>query len=719
MIASGVRWFRPLCLLLLLLISPVAVISAPEIREPLLHCEEVRALTRERAATGLPVRLRGVVTFAFLESDGAFVLNDESAGVYVARAQDGGLPAPQKDIAVSLKPGMLLEVIGVSGRGAYAPQVYPQSIRVLGDAPLPPGSPTELTDLLGGHLDCQRARIRGVVQRVERRQRAPNVRLELGTRGGHLAVFLMDPAGIDLDHIVNTEVEVTGVVFSFFNERGELIGANVQIRGKEDLIVIAPAPVETATEVATAIDQLKAFSPSSPSRHRSRIVGTVTVHQPGSLLYVQDGRRGIRVNTRSEERFLPGDRVEVLGFPEVRGCYAEMCEASVKKIGVAPLGEVREVTRAEVLTRRKGGEPTPLPDLDGSRIALRASIKKVESSDQNGWRIYLDCDGHTILANLLNNEPSDAFAKLEAGSEVRVTGVCVVQLNTSWPASDWTFPQDFKLMVHSPADFAILRAPSWWTMPRILVALGVAGGSAVLALIWVAALRRRVATQTAVIREQAVRQTLIEDRSRMARELHDTLEQELMGLSLQLDAVSDSLPGAPEDVRQALESAQSLLKYTRTEARRSIWDLRALALEENDLAAALRWSAACMSPPNGAKIQVETLGNPRRLPARVEAALLRVGNEALTNALKHARAQSIVIQIVFGDPVELRVTDDGIGFSQDASQFRAAGSFGIIGMRERVRRIGGVFQIQGAHTRGTELFVSIPLETLEEAITAQ
>jgi signal transduction histidine kinase len=203
-------------------------------------------------------------------------------------------------------------------------------------------------------------------------------------------------------------------------------------------------------------------------------------------------------------------------------------------------------------------------------------------------------------------------------------------------------------------------------------------------------------------------QAVLTERSRVARELHDTLEQGLAGISLQLEAVAGSLDGSPDHARRSLDVARQMLRYSQEEARRSVMDLRAQALESRDLAGALIDLAQQMTEAAGAVAHVTVEGTRRRLDASVEHHLLRIGLEALTNALKHSGGRQIGIVLRFGpDAVDLHVEDDGSGIVLGLDHL-AGGHFGLLGIRERVDKLGGVFNLTGAPGAGTLLTVTVP-----------
>ena len=308
-----------------------------------------------------------------------------------------------------------------------------------------------------------------------------------------------------------------------------------------------------------------------------------------------------------------------------------------------------------------------------------------------------------------------AVVDLPPGSVVRLTGICLNKRpEGSWAAFESGLydtlvrPQrpTFRLLIATAADLQVVRPPDWWTPARIWMALGALALAALAILGWNVSLRRRIAAQTEIIRAHAAREAVHEDRTRIARELHDTLEQELTGIAVQLDAVSDRLPESPPAAANALSTARALLRHTRTEARRSVWDLRAALLDEGDLASAVRATARHLD--GGPGIHVEVAGEPRRLAAAVENNLLRIGTEAMTNAVKHAQARRIDVRLEFSaNDVALEVRDDGCGFDASRSTTLAAGHFGWLGIRERAERIGGTLVVHSAPGAGTRVSVRV------------
>jgi signal transduction histidine kinase len=264
-----------------------------------------------------------------------------------------------------------------------------------------------------------------------------------------------------------------------------------------------------------------------------------------------------------------------------------------------------------------------------------------------------------------------------------------------------------QVALRTPDDMRVVKPAPYWTTERLQWLAGIVLAGLLLAAAWIALLRRQVAKQTALIKTKVARETLQEERARMARELHDTLEQQLTGLSLQLDTAGDTLGESPEVAQRALAAARGLLKHTRVEARRSIWDLRPSALEDGDLLAAMRESLSHASPGARPEIIVEASGTVRRLPAAMESGLLRIATEAVTNAVKHAQATRVNVKLTYApDTVEMIIRDDGCGF--DATAAPGSGRFGLTGMRERAARMNARLQLASQYGHGTTLTLTVP-----------
>ena len=201
---------------------------------------------------------------------------------------------------------------------------------------------------------------------------------------------------------------------------------------------------------------------------------------------------------------------------------------------------------------------------------------------------------------------------------------------------------------------------------------------------------------------------ILDERNRIAREIHDTLAQGFTGIVLQLEAAEQSMFEAPQHAATHIDSAKRLARESLNEARRSVWALRPGQLEQRDLAEAIRREAELLASEGSVSTRYHVTGTRRRLPVEVEGTLLRICQESLTNIRKHASAHHADVELVFGDDViTLHVHDDGVGFDPEMPR---NGSFGLIGIDERARQCHGGARVTSAPGKGTHIEVEIPVE---------
>lgn len=205
---------------------------------------------------------------------------------------------------------------------------------------------------------------------------------------------------------------------------------------------------------------------------------------------------------------------------------------------------------------------------------------------------------------------------------------------------------------------------------------------------------------------------ILEERTRLAREIHDTLAQGFIGISSQLEAVSAVLTEDSDRARTYLDLACKMARHSITEARRSVFELRSGELEGRELAGALVAAAKTWTTGSGLTVDMDIgTSAQRRLPDQLEQQLLRIAQEAIVNIIKHACASRVTVWLgVDTDKVHLRIVDDGQGFEEHDETFSASeGHFGLIGMRERAQQLGGELRLTSRRGEGTQIEVSVPL----------
>ena len=211
--------------------------------------------------------------------------------------------------------------------------------------------------------------------------------------------------------------------------------------------------------------------------------------------------------------------------------------------------------------------------------------------------------------------------------------------------------------------------------------------------------------------QQARELAVLEERNRMSREIHDTLAQGFTGIVIQLEAAEQALGDTPADVPGHLIRAKNLGRESLQEARRSVWNLLPQALEQRPLETALDEEVKRF-PATGhqEKVSFSVSGERHDLPSNIQAALLRICQESLTNVRRHAGATEVRVTLSFRpEAVSLQIEDNGGGFVFGAVKASGRdGGFGLAGMEGRVRSIGGTFTVKSHEGKGTLVEARIP-----------
>ena len=200
---------------------------------------------------------------------------------------------------------------------------------------------------------------------------------------------------------------------------------------------------------------------------------------------------------------------------------------------------------------------------------------------------------------------------------------------------------------------------------------------------------------------------VLTERTRMAREIHDTLLQGLVGIGLRFDSLSCITEGEP--LRKEFERLRDQIETSIREARQSIWDLRSPMLQTSTLVSALQEAGESMTHGSGVRFELSVTGTPLAKGSRVEEVLLRIGHEAISNAVRHAQATRIRMELCYDEgSVTLRVTDDGRGFDFDGPLHTVEERWGLASMQERAQQIRAQFRIMSTPVAGTTVEVIAP-----------
>ena len=667
---------------------------------------QVKRLSSQEAERHHPVRLRGVVTY--------FEWNPDWQ-LYTANLQDetGGISfSPGRTVAdvLKLKPGQLIEIEGISAQGQFAPEVrgtakFGSAVRAKVIGAGPELEPQALTpeQMANPFNQDEWVEVKGVVRRVTSRagpKASGRVMVDFSTASGTFrAILPTQTAPIRLpSNLVGAAVTVRGVFAGIYNEKRRIGGADIMVSALDHIIVEEAGADAAFKRPLLTASSLMQFRPDMSSR--VHVSGVVTLFEPGSHLYLRDNTGALRIETPETSPFRLGDRVEVVGFPAFSDGAPLLLNAFLKKTGGGPPPKPKNITIAQASSGEFDGE---LVRLDGVLLDQLKRPENVILMLQSGDTVF---SAHFAEGAAQTNAPS-----LMLDSWVQISGVCLNQFRYSpepRPKPPQWRPVSFHVVLRSPRDVTLLREPPWWTPERILWGMGLLAAAILVVLAWVVVLRRQVASQTRVIQQKVQREVLMDERSRIARDLHDTLEQQLALIGVQIDSSLARLAEAPALARKSLELALAVVRHTHEEARRSVWDLRSVALEQGGVAEALRQLAVADDDAQH-KVQITTSGEPRRLPVLVETNLMRIAQEAVTNAIKHSGGSRIEVNLDYGQrEVTLRVRDNGRGFDPEKVMPASSGRFGLMGMRERAEKMNAVFALSSQPGQATEIIVTVP-----------
>lgn len=462
--------------------------AAPD--QVLRFAEEVRRLTPEQAERRLEVRLKGVVTF-YDESLYSRFVQDETAGIYLNELTNG--PA--------LVPGRLVEIEGQTGAGEYAPIVIPRSVKVLGEGRLPAAKPVSLEQLVSGREDSQFVEVNGIVRSVRFEEESQNFLIDLALGGERFTAYSRQLPVSNAEELVESVVKIRGVCSTLFNRLRQLFGFRLLVPRVADLVIEKPAPSNPFAVPTQGISSLLQFAAQGSFGHRVKVAGTVVYQEPGVALFIQDEKEGLYCQTRQRTPVQIGSQVEVLGFP-AKGEYTPVLQDAVYRT----LGPGTPVKPAPI-----GLDEALSGNYDCRLVQVTAKLLEHSQRGREQFMV-LQKDNFIFQAFLAPDGGGAGSRPAQIGSEVAVTGICLIERGSSWRAGEGWRAKSFRLLLRSPGDVTVLRSPSWWTVGRVLWMAAALGLIALAASAWVAVLHRRVQHQTEIIRERLKTEAALKER---------------------------------------------------------------------------------------------------------------------------------------------------------------------------------------------------------------
>jgi signal transduction histidine kinase len=641
----------------------------------------VRTLSQDEAAAGVPVIVDAIVLGVDPGSPWSLFMHDGSSGCYVKLIPGTNTPA--------FAPGQRLRITGVSMKLGYYPNVGRARFKVMGQGSLPEPVRLSQEQLFSPAFDSTWVEVPAVVVGYDSKDE--RITLDVKVYGLPFKAELpLEPRAEErVVALVQRPVRLRGVLGTIFNQDRQMTDRHFFV---PSLDAVVPAVTAVNGSSAPLIEVTQILTGGYGSDMLVRIKGAITQADPDGF-YLRDETGSTFVRASRDDQWRPGTIVEVEGFGDI-----------------APFRPVLRATRVVRVGEGEMPAPVPfafnspaLPEMHGELITLEAEYighrdGRVES--------ILQCQSDHQVFEVLLPAGSGVLPSLNVGDTLAITGVCELTTTHALPRIGWV--DGFRVHLASPSGVRVVARAPWWTTRRLVVALAIMSSVAALGLMGTWVLRRQVNRQMGIISENLRAEAVGKERDRMARDLHDTLEQQLSGIALQLDGLDDAIKTNPQSASRLLSLARRMLRFTRIEARRSVWDLRSTTLESEGLGAALQAMAQTATGPAGPVIEVNVSGSERPLPAAVKFHLLRIAQEALANAIKHSEARRVSVDLEWADDlVRLAVSDDGKGFNTQAD-FAPGPHFGLLGMRERVAKINGRITITTSPGAGCSVSVAVP-----------
>lgn len=512
----------------------------------------------------------------------------------------------------------------------------------------------------------------------------------------YASLFADDPDTDDrpLFKLLDAVVRVTGLCT---RQRPQGIGRALDIT----LSLGSPDAITTVTPPPSDPFAAPAFSGRIREAQRLPGIGTFRRKVRGTVIAVWGEATALvrtENNTLSKIGFattaLPacGDFIEAVGAPETDLYTLNLSRAIWRRATgtAAPMPPAESIPINQLFTDIFGNAAFRQA-YHGQALKFSGRVRALPAIGSE--RLILECDGHALPVDF--SAMPNALEGIEIGSAVEISGTCVMETENWRPQLPFPQIQGIFLAVRTPSDVRILARPSWWTPGRLLMII-----AALAVALLVLLLRNILQARLARVR--------LDERTRLAVELHDTIAQNLTGASFEINAGERLVPTDSGAALKHLGRAARTLKSCRDELRNCIWDLRNQALDAPDMNAAIRRT---LEPHVGNTSLAVRFNVPRTLFSDNSAhTLMRIIRELTLNAIRHGGAKSVKIAGSVEDRIlHFSVRDDGCGFDPDNCPGLREGHFGLQGVRERIKKFNGKMTVDSHPGAGTRIAVSMVL----------
>ena len=581
-----------------------------------------------------------------------------------------------------------------------------------------PEPPMRITvdELLSGQHDGRLVSVRGEIRDSfpdDIDNRFLYLSLKDGEKSIYMAIATNCCATTGRDGIIGDMVEATGVWTSGRNSGTRRhIGRFLMLAGDKSLRIIKPRKTDIFN--ASEIPDLKSLMPSEvPSLERRRITGTVLASWQGdqALVRTDDGSI-VRIDLSAPPVPEAGRRIEAVGFPETDLYTINLNNVRWRPAQGNPIPPLPTVRLTKWRIHTDGTTPQQIQAALHGRTVVVTGIVRGLPQSEGDRRLILECEGNLLPIDF--SSCPNAISGLAIGCTVEVRGVWVMVADNWRPNSVFPKVKGAFVVVNSPGDLQVLAHPPWWTPGRLLAVIGALLVMLAWIFSWNRILNRRSEKRGRQLYNERVAhvrtEAKVEERTRLAVELHDAISQTLTGVALQVDSAAMANGNDSNAVGAFLKTSRNMLASCRRELKDCLWDLRSRTFEEKDMTEAI---VRTIGPHKGAAAASVRFNVPReRLSESMMHTILSIVRELVVNAIRHGRATHVWIA---GEHHNGRITfsvrDNGCGFNAASAPGPKDGHFGLQGVRERVNEAGGSMDIASSPGDGTKVTISIKIET--------
>lgn len=680
--------------------------NASQVAAAVLHSETERRFSIE-----------GIVTRI---ASGKLYLNDSSGGIAVMCRK-----LPKWKVGIS--PG---DVVRVSGRtedydlGIVLAES--ENLSKLSTGPEPEPFDATIADVLKGKFDYCTITLQGTVREVFQDEIEPSViyiKLIDGPRSVYAAFYPASQNSLaHLRQLIDTRISVIGVCEPFTRSYRRQIGHTILLRkGMEDIQQLTSPPADPFS--APPIDALRHSDPSviATMGRRSTSGFVIAVCHDGTF-HIRDSLGDTHLIKPADDKPPKyGEWVEVAGFPETDLYRINLSNALWRSAPHAPVPEQAATPYSiRKLLLDADGRPKIAATRHGRTICLAGTVISVPSTREHGGQMTLSDGNLTIPVDV--SACMNRIGELATGYKVEVEGTCIVNTETWTPYTTFPHATGITLVTRTPDDIRIAARTPWWTPARLTVAIVALLAALLGIVIWNRILNRIIERRSRQLLKEEIAHAgtalKVDERTRLAVELHDSLSQTLTGVSFQIDAAEQARRKNPAMIGRYLDAARRTLHSCREELRCCLWDLRNRCLEEKSVSAAIRKTVSPYTEK--AEISIDCAIPRSRISDNTLHTLLCIIREAVVNAIRHGHASRIAIKSLSDSKaLAFTISDNGDGFDPLNHPGVADGHFGLQGMSERANRIGGCLDITSSPGDGTEIRISLkhPASSVQSSTT--